>query len=154
MFDAPVDTWYLWIGVAAASLAVAGVVLGMPRAAPPDATAITDRIDSVTTGPPGSVARIPLDATAVRIGARRVGLRGPGGTSESSVTYGPITPAFDDTRLVAVLRGRRPRQVFDTPSGFARAARTARERTATWRSSEKLVVRHIVWGDVDVTLVG
>lgn len=38
MFEVPVDALYAWLGVAAVSVAVLGVVVALPTTAPPDAT--------------------------------------------------------------------------------------------------------------------
>ena len=37
MFEAPLDAWYVWLGLAAVSATAVGVVAGLPAAPPPDA---------------------------------------------------------------------------------------------------------------------
>nr|WP_225333604.1 hypothetical protein [Halomicrobium urmianum] len=54
MFDVPVDAWYVWLGVAAASVTALGTVAALPSGTPPDAAAAADAIDRVAAGPPGS----------------------------------------------------------------------------------------------------
>lgn len=155
MFDAPIDTWYRWVGVAGASLAVLGAALGLPTGTPPDASAAATTVDSVAASTHPTVAEQPLAATDVRLGPGAIGLRDPGGTATAPLSYGPVTPVREGTRLDAVLSGIPPDCVFDSPAAFARTAATARDREPTWRRpGDRLLVRRVSWEGVDVTLVG
>lgn len=155
MFDAPADTWYLWLGVATASLLAFGVAVTLSTTPPPDAQRVADTVDSVAASQHEAIGEYPLDATAVRIGTHRIAIRDSGGTTHATVRYGPVTPVGSGTDLGAVLHGTPPERVFADADAFRTAAAAARNRTARWRPAEgNLVVRRVTWEDVDVTLVG
>lgn len=154
MFDAPADTWYLWLGVAAASVAAFGVAAALPATAPPDAQRSADTVDSVAASPYEATGRHPLDATAVRLWPNRLALRTESGTTHATFEYGPVTPVTAGTPLGSVLRGVPPNRKFDDPSALRAAAAAARDRNRTWESAEALLVRRVTWEGVDVTLVG
>lgn len=155
MFDAPIEDWYVWLGVTAVSVAVLGVAVGLPTVGPPATTAVADTIDRVATSPPGSTASYDLRAEEIRIDRRRIGLRGDGGTTHAEIAFGPTTPAMADERLLDVLDGRPPRSVFESPAEFSNATARARDGTAVWRPApETLDVRRVSWEGTDVLLVG
>lgn len=155
MFDVPVDAMYVWYGVAMVSVVALGVVLGLPDATAPDATAAVRAIDAVAVSPPGSQANFRLSAKRIRLSPHRLGLAGPGGQAHAAFAYGPVTPAFVNSRLEHVLFGGRPRTVFESPSAFARAIRNAQNVKPTWRPApDRLHVRRVSWEDVNATLVG
>ena len=154
MFDLPIDTVYVWLGVAAVSAAALAVVLALPTTAPPDAAAAADAVDRVVVEPPGSQATRQIDAEAIRLGPRQISLRNEAGSASASVAYGPITPTLTDDRLELVLHGRPPSVVFESPVAFAEAVETAQTRT-DWRPApERIEIRRVDWGGIDVTLVG
>lgn len=154
MFDTPVDAWYVWLGLAVASLAVFGVVMSLPTTPAPDARAAAETVDTVAASAYDTTASRTLDATRVRIGSRDVGLRNDAGTAHAAFGYAAV-PAQGDDGLVRVVRGAPPTAVFASPRAFERTVETARSRDPTWRpAGEYLVVRHVSWGGVDVTLVG
>ena len=153
MFDTTVDTLYVWVAVGAVSLAVFGVVLGLPTGAPPDAAAAATTIDEVATSPPGSVATRDLHADEWTLTNRRLGLRSDGGTAHQALLR-PVVPVADG-RLSAVLAGAEPSERFDSPRAFERAASAAGTTDTRWRPApDSITVRHVAWGGVDVTLVG
>lgn len=141
--------------MAGASLAVLGAALGLPSGTLPDATAAATTVDSVAASTHPSVAEQPLSADDVRLGPGTISLRGPGGTATAPLSYGPVTPVLEGTRLDAVLSGTPPDRVFDSSAAFSRAAATARDREPVWRRpGDRLLVRRVSWEGVDVTLVG
>ncbi|SDF16692.1 DUF7283 family protein [Halorientalis regularis] len=155
MFDAPVDTWYLWLGVATASALAFGVAVALPTTVPPDAQRAAATVDAVATSPHNATGEHGVDATAVEIGSRRIALRNDGGTAHAAFAYGPVTPVRNGTALAAVLRGEPPAKVFQNATAFRAAAAEARNRTRAWRATAgRLVVRRVTWEGVDVTLVG
>lgn len=155
MFDAPFEDWYVWLGVSVVSVAVLGVVLAFPTAAPPKAAAVADAVDRVSASPPGSTTTTPVRAEAIRIDRRRISLRGAGGTAHATVAFGPVTPASADARLADVLGGELPTDAFDSPTAFADTVASARNRTAEWRPApQTLRIRRVSWEEVDVVLVG
>lgn len=154
MFDAPLEAWYVWIGLAVAGGAAVGVAGSMPAAPPPDAAGAARTVDGVAASPHAAVGSHPLpNAAAVRVGRDGLALRGPGGTERAPLGYGPVTPAAGDG-LAAVLRGEPPGRAFDSPADFRRAARAARAADPEWRATERLLVRRVSWEGVDVVLVG
>lgn len=154
MFDAPVDVWYRWLGVAVASLAVLGVAVGLPTGTAPDATALATTVDGVAASTHPAVAEHPLVADAARLGRETVSLRDDGRRATASLAY-PVTPVRDDSALAAVLRGTAPSRAFDSPAAFDRALSTARDRRPTWRpTGDRLLVRRVSWEGIDATLVG
>lgn len=155
MFDAPLDAWYLWLGVTAASAAALGVAVSLPTVPPPDAERVAATVDAVAASGHEATGQQPLDAADVRLGPRRIGLRNAGGAEHATLDYGPVTPAWSDPRLRRVLRGEPPSGAFDDPAAFRAAAAAARNRSAEWRTTDgPLVIRRVSWGSVDVTLVG
>lgn len=154
MFDVPVDAWYLWLGLAAASVAAFGVAAQFPTQPPPDADGAADAVDVVASSPYPASVTYPLAAEGVKLEPHRIALRAEGGTSQASFAYGPVTPVRAGTLLWEVLRGARPSHVFESPAAFDRAATAARERSAEWRpAADELRARRVSWEGVDVTLV-
>jgi hypothetical protein len=154
MFDTPIDAWYAWLGLSVATLAVFGVATAFPATPAPDAAGLAETIDPVATSDYDTTARHPVTARTVRLGPRRVGLRNDAGTTHATLAY-PVVPVEGGTPLDRVLRGAAPPTTFESPQAFARAAETARERPPQWRpAGEAVVVRHLTWVGVDVTLVG
>jgi hypothetical protein len=155
MFEAPVDAWYVWLGLAVASTATLGVATSLPAAAPPDATGVARTIDSTAASQYPAVGRHPApNAAAVRVGGGRVSLRGPGGTARAALGYGPVTPVGDDDRLQAVLRGEPPARAFGSPEAFERALHRQRAADPRWIETDSVVVRRLSWEGIDAVLVG
>lgn len=152
MFDAA-DSLLTWTGLTLAAAAFLGAALAVPHAPPPDATAVADAVDRVAASDYDAAATVDIAADEVRVGPRRLSLRGDGGTTHA-VFAERVVPARPDSPLDRVLRGGDPDPLFETPGAFARAAALAWNRPAEWRSTETLRVRHVVWGGVDVVLVG
>jgi len=154
MFEVPVDAMYVWLGVAAVSVATFGVVAAVPTTAPPDATVVADAVDRIAVGPPDAHASRAIDADEIRLGPHRLSLRNDGGSASASFAYGPVTPALLDDRLELLLYGHPPAEVFETKTAFRTAVERAQER-GKWRPAPATIeVRRVVWGETDVTLVG
>lgn len=154
MIGVPVDAWYVWIGLSLAGLALVGVGATLPTAPPPSAVDVADTVDRTAATAYPSTAEHPLDAEAVRIGPRRLGLRNDAGTTHATFAFGPVTPA--NTRaLRAILRGAPPGTNFDSGAALCDASAAARDRTPRWRPIDgPLIARHVVWEGCNVTLVG
>ena len=154
MFELALDSWYAWLGVAAASVVVFGVALGLPSAAPPAAAPVADAVDEVATSPYEAQTTVDVRAAAYRLDSHRISLRTDGGRSHATFAYGPVTPAHSDA-LERVLDGGPPSTVFDSQGAFDRAVERAQDKEGEWRPApETLTVRRVTWGDVDATLVG
>lgn len=154
MFDVPVDAMYVWVGVAAVSVAALGVVTALPTTMAPDASGVADAIDRVAVAPPGAQTTQDLEATQFRLGPAQVSLRNGAGSASASVVYGPMTPTVENDLLDLILHGRHPETVFESNGAFAEAVEEAQTRTE-WRSAPaQLTIRRVSWGGSDVTLVG
>lgn len=154
MFDAPVETWYLWVGLALAGTAFLGVAATLPRTPPPDAASVAATVDSVAASTHATTGVHPLSADAIRIGPHRLWLRDDGATGHATFAYGPVTPVRSGTALWEVLRGTPPETAFRTSGDFQQAVADARDRDPTWRAQDELTIRYISREGVDVTLVG
>jgi hypothetical protein len=155
MFEAPLDAWYVWIGLAVVSSAALGVASSLPPAVPPDAEGSARTVDGVAASDHAAVDTHPLsNAEAVRIGSNSISLRGPGGTAHAAFGYGPVTPVPGGSKLERVLRGEPPEAVFRAPSAFERAVGQARESEPRWKETDRLVVRRVTWGETDAVLAG
>lgn len=154
MFDAPVDVWFLWIGLAIVSTAVMGVATQFPTQPLPDATGVVSAVDSIAASPYPATGTHPIAAGKVKLGPSRIALKNDRGTAHSTFAYGPITPVHHGTPLWEILRGAAPSHLFESPERFGRAAAAARNRTPTWRSAGgELTARRVTWGEINVTLV-
>lgn len=155
MIGVPVDAWYVWLGLSLASITLVGVGATLPTAPPPAAADAADTVDRTAATAHPATAEQPLDAAAVRIGPRQLGLRNDAGTTHATFAFGPVTPATESRALRAVLRGAPPASRFASGSALCAAGTEARNRTPQWRSVDgPLIVRHVVWEGCDVTLVG
>lgn len=155
MLGLPADAWYVWLGLAATSAAVLGTAVGLPTAAPPDAAPAARTVDAVATARVPSTAAQPLEAREVRVTAAGVSLRTDGGTDRAAFAE-HVTPAPpDEPALRAVLTGDPAARQFDSPAALAASAAEARRADPDWRRApDRLLVRRVSWGGVDVTLVG
>ena len=154
MFDVPIDAWYLWVGLAAASVLVLGVAIALPTAPGPDAAGAADAVDTVAASAHDDSIERPLPADRVKLGPHRISLRDGDAAAHASFVYGPITPVAEDTLLWEVVRGASPAHVFDSARAFRRAAEAARDEPPAWRESDgTLRIRRMSWEGVDVTLV-
>lgn len=155
MFDVPVDGWYAWIGLAVASVVVLGTAASLPIVPPPDAAGVADTVDRAASAEYGATATHPLDADAVRLGPRRIGLRNDAGTTHAAFGFGPVTPVRVGMQLDRVLDGAPPGAAFESGEAFRQAVIAARSRDPRWRPVDgPLVVRRVSWEGVDATLVG
>jgi len=157
MFDTPVDAWYLWVGLAVASLAVLGTALLVAAGTPTGAARVADAIDEVAASPYLATETVALDGEALRLGPSRLALRTRAGIAHATLAYAPVTPVIGG-RLGTVLRGRAVAAVFDSSAAFRRALVRARDRARDrggFRPAPtRLTVRRVSWGEVDATLVG
>ena len=153
MFDAPMDGPVLWIALGVVSCVAAGVALALPSTAAPAAARTADAIDRVTTSPYGAATTVPVQADEIRLGPTQLSLRKRGHTSHATFAAGAVVPV--DDALAPVLRDGRPQDVFESKRAFEAALDRRRAARGSWREApDKLRVRRVTWGDVDVTLVG
>lgn len=157
MLDLPLDSWYAWLGLSLAGVALVGAASGLPTVPPPNADSAAATVDRVAAAEYAATAEHPLDATAVRLGTRRLELRNDAGTAHATLAFGPVTPVpTNDSALRDVVHGAHPSTAFDTPEAFRQAIIDARARggDAPWRAVDRtLLVRRTTWEGVDVVLV-
>ncbi|WP_435064104.1 DUF7283 family protein [Halobaculum sp. EA56] len=157
MFDAPVDVWYAWLGLAVAGAVALGTVSALPTAPPPDAAAVAGTVDTVTAAEAPAAARYRLLADEVRVTTRGVSLRSDGGTAFAAFAVGAVVPVERGGPLAGVALGDPPGRAFETPASFAgaveRARAAGRAGDAEWTTGRTLHARHVSWGETDVTLV-
>jgi hypothetical protein len=153
MFDPPVETLPVWVGLALASLAMFGLATSLPTAAP-DATPLAGTVDGVAASAHEATGEHPIAADAVRLDTHRVTVRHDGESAHATLRYAPVTPVARGTALYRVLRGTPPARLFDSPAAFERAVRRARDRAPVTVEADRVVVRRVEWGGRDVTLVG
>jgi hypothetical protein len=121
-FETPVDAWYVWLAVAVASVAIAGVALSLPTQPPPDATAAANTIDRIAGATEVAGASYDHDAEEIRLDTTRISMRNDGGTAHASVAFTPFTPVFTVSNatmrdaLLAVLHGTPPSEVLERPA--------------------------------------
>jgi hypothetical protein len=157
VFDAPIDALYTWLGVSFVAAGALAVAVGVPATPPPDAAAVAETVDGLAASPYAGAATVSLgNADELRLTPRGVSLRAASGTVSATFEHGPVvivTGASD--ALAAVLHGTDPREVFEDQDALVAATRGTADGQASWRTApERLRVRHITWGGVDVTLVG
>ncbi len=90
--EAPVDAWYVWLGVTLVSIGLAGVAVGLPSEPPPDAERVAGALDRVGASEYDAATSLDHDADAIRIGSERVAMRSDGGTARARVSFGPVVP--------------------------------------------------------------
>lgn len=166
--EASADAWYAWVGVALVSMAVAGVVAGLPSQPPPDADKVANAVDRVAASEYGTTAEYNPDADAAWVGTRQIGLRNDGGTQYASVTFEAMTPVAAARGEIhaaanALLSGASPQVVVDQTAIVSERAlweRLAQVRArvdtggATWRPVETVRVRSVRLDGELVVLVG
>ena len=157
VFDFAMEAWYGWFGLSMAGVALFGAAAGLPTAPPPDAGAAGATIDRVAAAEYTATAEHPLDATEIRLGTRRIGLRSDAGTAHATLSFGPVTPVpAGDSELRDVLYGTPPDRTFESPNEFRQSVVDARANAsdASWRTVDRtLIVRRVTWEGVDVVLV-
>lgn len=179
-FEAPMDAWYVFLGVAMVSVSLFGVVLALPSTPAPAASEAADAIDELAASGYNASGSYDHDAEQYFVTRSRIGLKNDGGSRTTSFTFAspaPVWPDIDtqplpehrepgnsDEELKAILDGDPPSRHYRTPAEFGRAIEAAQDRAARsleddgihkWRLAEqRLRFRHVQWGDQSVTLVG
>ena len=155
MFEAPIDAWYVWIGLAVVSSTVFGVVSALPAAQPPDASETARVIDGVAASEYDAVGNHPLsNVDEIRIGTNSISVRNAGGTDHAGFGYDHVTPVREGSPLKPVLNGKPPYRVFDSLTAFERALMQARTEEPDWEYADELTVRRVSWEGVNAVIVG
>ena len=113
--DAPMDAWYIWVGVALVSIGLMAFAVGLPSQPPPDAGRAAAAIDRVGASEYDAATSLDHDAETIRVGPGRIALRNSGGTDRATLSFGPVLPrealALNNSQrtvLDGVLAGERP----------------------------------------------
>jgi len=135
--DAAMDAWYVWVGVALVSIALAAFAVSLPSEPPPDAGQAAEALDRVGASEYDAATTLEHDAEAVRVGAEGIAMRNEGGTDRARVSFGPVLPvhtlALNDSQRVAlegVLAGER--QLGDLEVLLADAVAALDTETGAW----------------------
>ena len=156
------EEWYIWIGLAIASFAIAGIALAIPTTPPPDVHAAANTIDDIAASEYNATGEYDHDADFYWVDGRRIAMKNSGGISRESLRFGVATPVQGYPKLKKLLYGTPPTEVFDSDQSDPRELKTLAQQARdsvdsddpTWiKADEKLHVRTVVWGDVHVTLV-
>ena len=156
--EAPADAWYVWLGVAAVSIGVAGIVVGLPSGPPPDTDGVAGTIDRVAATEHTATATTDHDATEVKIGPEQVALRNDDGVARARVSFGQMV----HVRAVASEHRETLRALLNGTTAVDDRHRdllteiVADRNTATgdWYPAQgRLRVRSVAVGDVTVLLV-
>lgn len=151
-FEAPVDAWYVWLGVTLVAAGLFGLVAALPTQPPPDADRMANAIDEVAGSSQTAEATIDHDATEIKIRSGSLAVRNEAGTERAVLRFGRLTPlaAFEDdsnrTVVGRLLAGDSPGDVIGDVDGLEDerdlriAAGQARDRLdrdgATWRPTD------------------
>lgn len=113
--DAPMDAWYVWVGVALVSIGLVAFAVGLPSQPPPDAGRAAAAIDRVGASEYDAATSLDHGGEAVRVSPERIALRNSGGTDRATLSFGPVLPrealalnSSQRTVLDGVLAGERP----------------------------------------------
>lgn len=157
-FEAPMDAWFVYIGLAIVSTSMLGVAIGFTPMPPPDASAAVNTIDSAAGTSVSGVAVYDHDAEFVWMDRQQIALQNSGGSSKATVAFGEITPAYEDERLLEVLYGTPIEDEFESSSEFlgtVEAAKQASEANSEdWRpASGELRAKKVIVNGEEVVLV-
>ena len=158
--EAPADAWYVFIGVSIISIAVAGVVMGLPTGQGPDANGAIEEIDSVAGSTYETDATVDHNAEQFWVGSKRIGMKNDHGTATESVSFGTMAPVYNESgNLSSVLTGTSAEDVYSSKSAFRDDINSSRDKTfdsgdPVWHeASGTLRIRKVIWGDFSVTIV-
>ena len=162
MFDAPVDTLYVWVGLTVVAGVTLGTAVELPTTAEPDAETAAASVDRVAAVTHDATGRYPVTADAVAVDPHGLSLRDGDRTATAEFAYGPVVPIDRGSALWSILNGVPPDEKFDDAAEFEAATDEA-SRSAidehmagetNWQNTDRLLIRTTIWEDVDVTLVG
>lgn len=155
MFDPPLDAPPVLVALTIVAASTLGVATTLAPTPPSDASTLAAAVDRAAASPAPTAGRHATTADAVKIEPLRIRTRDGVGEHAAIFATGRVTPVQPDSRLARVLDGDQPAAVFQTAVDLEIAARYARENPPGWQHEPAQIrVRHVTWGEVDVTLVG
>ncbi|WP_137288924.1 DUF7283 family protein [Natronorubrum halophilum] len=104
-WEAPADAWYVWFAVSIISLAMVGVVLGLPTGPPPDADRAANAVEGTSGSSYEAASTYGHDAEAIKIDGKTIEMRNEHGTDRSSIRYGQVVVVNGDDRLERLVYG-------------------------------------------------
>jgi hypothetical protein len=148
-FEAPMDAWIVYVGVATVGVAILGVALGFSPIPPPDATAAANAIDSAGGSEIGGITTYEHDAESFWLDRQQIALKNDGGTSKATIAFDTMTGVYydDSEQLADVLYGTPIDTVFsdasDPDRAFLAAVAEAQIKAASkrgeWKSAQGTV---------------
>ncbi|WP_440763917.1 DUF7283 family protein [Natronorubrum sp. DTA7] len=153
-WEAPADAWYVWVAVAIVSFAMAGIVLGLPTAPPPDADRTANAIEETSGSSYEAASAYGYGADEIKIDGKTIELRNEGGTDHSSLRYEQVVVVNGDDRLERLVYGEAFEEEFeneiddqheDAATVFMdRLAAAEEDNAGEWlTASEELTVRQV-----------
>ncbi len=112
-FEAPVDAWYVYLGVALTSMVFAGIALSLPSTPPPDAQQAANSIDGATGSEYTASATYEHDAATVTVDHETITMANDHGESHASVSYGSVVPVNGYDRLENITKGQSVDAAFE-----------------------------------------
>lgn len=91
-FEAPVDAWYVWLGIVFVSVVFLGLVFELPTQAPPDADGAGNVVEELATAGYAASATYEHSADEIRLDTTRIALRNDGGIDRTQIQFGTIVP--------------------------------------------------------------
>lgn len=144
----PLDSWYVWLGLALTSTLVAGVALSIPTQPPPDADRAAIAIEDIGTAEYTATATVETDAKALKISPNTIAMRNEAGIDRATIAVGtliPLSAVENDSRrnqLSLILRGASPAAVLGSNASekLRRWNREIQQRLETdgahWQTSD------------------
>jgi len=159
-FEAPMDAWIVYIGVAFVSSTMLVFALGLTGTPAPNANAAANTIDLVGDRSVSATAEYEHDGDSFWIDRQQIVLRNDGGTSRATIAFGEITPAYYDERLADVTYGSpiTGDNTFDSTGEFLATVEAAQQHSANnrpdWQSANGVVrAKKVIVGGEHVILV-
>lgn len=155
MFNPPLDAPPVLVALTFVAAGTLGIATALAPTPPSDATTLAAAVDRVAASHSPIADSHSTGADAVKIESARISTRDDTGEHAAVFATGRVTPVPPDSRLARVLDGTPPAEVFHTPVDLETAARYARKNPPGWQHNPaRIRVRHVTWGEIDVTLVG
>ena len=157
-FEAPMDAWVVYIGVALVSMTLLGVALGFSPIPPPDANAAANTIDMAGGSSITGEAEYEQDAEWFWMDQQQIALKNEGGQTKATIAFGEMTAVHYDERLSDVLYGSPVSEEFSSEYEFLAAVVAAQAASEAdrgdWQPANgEIRARKVIVGDTDVILV-